>query len=95
MDLSTATPDELRLEMQRLADSNPGKAAEFAYALAAGAAQRGASQESREYRDECLRLLAAAPRETSEECATHYAVLGGVGMPEFLHEGVVEARLNR
>lgn len=67
-------------------------AAETAFALATRSRDIGDWAKSREWAKQCLTLLASFPDETEGDVATKRVSVGGVPLPNYLHEGVVRDR---
>ncbi|MFJ4738197.1 hypothetical protein [Streptomyces sp. NPDC088775] len=67
-------------------------AAETAFALAVRSRDTGDWEKSREWVAQCLQLLEGFPDETEEHVATKRVSVGGVPLPNYLHEGVVRDR---
>lgn len=63
------------------------------YALAASYARRGLKYVACGFGEECIRLLRERGTDSLDDCARTTVRVGGVFIPELLHEGVVEARL--
>lgn len=74
-------------------DSLDRKRAETLFVLAVLNANHGYYRVARGYAEECILLLSRIGTESYEECATNFVCLQGIVLPEFLHEGVVRARL--
>ncbi|MEW1611485.1 MULTISPECIES: hypothetical protein [unclassified Streptomyces] len=87
-----ASADELESIFQRELVSDRWAAAETAYALAVRHRDLGDWPASREWVQQCLRLLEGFPSETEEQVATNRPSVGGVHLPTYLHSGVVQAR---
>lgn len=84
--------DELESIFQRELVSDRWAATETAYALAVRHRDLGNWPASREWVQQCLRLLEGFPSETEEQVATSRSSVGGVQLPTYLHSGVVQAR---
>ncbi|MER5971805.1 hypothetical protein ABT112_19085 [Streptomyces sp. NPDC002055] len=67
-------------------------ATETACALAFRSRDTGDWKKCREWVAQCLRLLEGFPDETEEQVATKRVSVGGVPLPNYLHEGVVRDR---
>ncbi|MFJ5550510.1 hypothetical protein [Streptomyces sp. NPDC093225] len=67
-------------------------AAETAFALATRSRDLGEWDKSREWAKQCLTLLAGFPDETEGDVATKRVSVGGVPLPNYLHEGVLRDR---
>ncbi|MYU04600.1 hypothetical protein GTY81_12025 [Streptomyces sp. SID8366] len=87
-----ASTDELESVFQRELATDRWAAAETAYALAVRHRDLGDRPASREWAQQCLRLLEGFPGETEEQVATSRTSVGGVQLPTYLHSGVVEER---
>ncbi|MFJ5225404.1 hypothetical protein [Streptomyces sp. NPDC088400] len=87
-----ASVQELESGFQQVLATNRWAAAESAYALAARYRDVGAWEKSREWVRQCLLLLEGFPSETEGQVATIHTSLGGVDLPNYLHEGIVRAR---
>lgn len=74
-------------------DTLDRKRAETLYVLSILNARRGYKLVAKGYAEECIRLLRHMGNNTYEECATNFTCLGGVALPDFLHEEVIRARL--
>lgn len=86
---------ELETTFQRELATDRWAAAETAYALAVRNRDAGDWDRSREWVAQCLRLLEGFPGETEEEAATTRVSVGGVMLPNYLHEGVVRDRFGQ
>lgn len=87
-----ATVGELETSFQRELATDRWAAAETAYALAVRNREAGDWKQSREWVKQCLQLLEGLPDETEEQVATTRVAVGGVPLPNYLHEGVVRDR---
>jgi hypothetical protein len=87
-----ASVDELEACFQRELAADRWAAAETAYALAVRHLDAGEWTRSREWVAQCLRLLAGFPDGSEEQAATRRVSVGGVLLPDYLHEGVVRMR---
>lgn len=87
-----ASAEELESVFQQELSTNRWAATESAYALAVRHRDAGDWDKSREWVHQCLRLLEGFPSETEEQVATTRVSVGGVALPNYLHEGVVRAR---
>ncbi|WP_329146960.1 hypothetical protein OG275_21260 [Streptomyces niveus] len=87
-----ASADELESIFQRELGTDRWAATETAYALAVRHRDLGDWPTSREWVQQCLRLLEGFPSETEEQVATGRMSVGGVQLPTYLHAGVVEDR---
>ncbi|MEF9904758.1 hypothetical protein [Streptomyces sp. P9-A2] len=87
-----ASADELESLFQRELVTDRWAATETAYALAARHRDLGDWFKSREWVQQCLRLLEGFPSETEEQVATNRTSVGGVQLPTYLHAGVVQDR---
>ncbi|AWK09579.1 hypothetical protein DDQ41_12350 [Streptomyces spongiicola] len=83
---------ELEAIFQQELATNRWAAAESAYALASLYRDEGDWEKSREWVKQCLRLLEGFPADTMEQVATTRTSVGGVQLPNHLHEGVVRER---
>jgi hypothetical protein len=88
----TSSIDELEAGFQRELGTDRWAAAETAYALAVRSREAGDWEKSRVWVKQCLRLLEGFPSETEEQVATKRLSVGGVQLPNYLHEGVVRSR---
>ncbi|WP_225846373.1 hypothetical protein [Streptomyces sp. HPF1205] len=86
---------ELEADFQRELAADRWAAAETAYALAVRNRDAGDWRQSREWVEQCLRLLEGFPSDTEEQVATRRVSVGGVLLPNYLHEGVVRDRFGR
>lgn len=87
-----ASTDELESIFQRELATDRWAATETAYVLAVRHRDLGNWPASREWVQQCLRLLEGFPSETEEQVATSRTSVGGVSLPTYLHSGIVEAR---
>ncbi|MFI8437096.1 hypothetical protein ACIGJO_25835 [Streptomyces sp. NPDC079020] len=87
-----ASTDELESIFQRELATDRWAATETAYALAVRHRDLGDWPASREWVQQCLRLLEGFPSEMEEQVATSRTSVGGVSLPTYLHSGIVEAR---
>lgn len=87
-----ASIDELESSFQRELATDRWAAAESSYALAVRNRDAGDWEGSREWVKQCLRLLEGFPCEAEEQVATTRVSVGGVTLPNYLHEGVVRDR---
>jgi hypothetical protein len=87
-----ASTDELESIFQRELATDRWAATETAYALAVRHRDLGNWPVSREWAEQCLRLLDGFPSEAEEQVATARTSVGGVPLPTYLHSGVVEKR---
>ncbi|MFF4520447.1 hypothetical protein [Streptomyces bluensis] len=84
--------EEVENGFQRELDTDRWAAAETAYALAVRHRDGGNWDQSREWVQQCLRLLEGFPSDAEEQVATRRLSVGGVQLPTYLHEGVVRDR---
>lgn len=87
-----ASPAELEAAFQQELAMDRWAAAETAYALALLLRDAGEWDTSREWVQQCLQLLEGFPSDTEEQVATRRTNIGGVPLPNYLHEGVVRER---
>ncbi|MGX4733130.1 hypothetical protein [Kitasatospora griseola] len=87
-----ASPAELEAAFQQELATDRWAAAETSYALALRLRDAGEWDTSREWVQQCLQLLESFPSDTEEQTATRRTSVGGVPLPNHLHEGVVRAR---
>lgn len=87
-----ASADELESIFQRELATDRWAATETAYALAVRHRDLGDWAKSREWGQQCLRLLEGFPSDTEEQVATSRTSVGGVSLPTYLHSGVVQDR---
>ncbi len=87
-----ASAEELESVFQQELATNRWAATESAYALAVLHRDGGDWEKSREWARQCLRLLEGFPSDTEEQVATTRTSVGGVALPNYLHEGVVRDR---
>ncbi|RMB83308.1 hypothetical protein [Streptomyces shenzhenensis] len=88
----SASTDELEAVFQRELVTDRWAAAETAFALASRHRDLTDWSASREWVQQCLRLLEGFPAEAEEQVATRRTSVGGVQLPNYLHAGVVQAR---
>lgn len=88
---------ELEKLFEDLKGLNPRKAAEVAYALAFILKKGGDMGKAVGFGRECVRIFDLLEREgklkTMEDCACRFSELGGVLIPELIHEEVARTRL--
>ncbi|MFE2496873.1 hypothetical protein [Streptomyces scopuliridis] len=87
-----ASADELESIFQRELAIDRWAATETAYALAVRHRDLGDWPRSREWVQQCLRLLEGFPSATEEQVATSRTSVAGVQLPTYLHSGVVQER---
>ncbi|MGW5116478.1 hypothetical protein ACWEQ8_13775 [Streptomyces noursei] len=87
-----ASAEELESIFQRELPTDRWAAAETAYALAVRHRDLGDWTTSRNWVQQCLQLLEGFPSDTEEQVATSRTSVGGVQIPNFLHEGVIRER---
>ncbi|MCX5418090.1 MULTISPECIES: hypothetical protein [Streptomyces] len=87
-----ASVQELESVFQQELATDRWAAAETAYALAVRHRDAGDWEKSREWVKQTLQLLEGFPAETEEQVATQRTSVGGVDLPNYLHEGVVRSR---
>ncbi|AJE87510.1 hypothetical protein SLNWT_7134 [Streptomyces albus] len=90
-----ASIPELDTIFQRELATDRWAAAETAFALASRNRDAGDWEESRKWVKECLRLLEGFPADTEAQVATKRTSVGGVDLPNYLHEGVLTARFGQ
>ncbi|MEU4113340.1 hypothetical protein AB0F71_02415 [Kitasatospora sp. NPDC028055] len=88
----TASAAELEVAFQQELATDRWTAAETAYALALLLRDAGEWDTSRAWVRQCLQLLEGFPSDTEEQVATRRTTVGGVPLPNYLHEGVVRER---
>ncbi|MFD7016649.1 hypothetical protein [Streptomyces sp. NPDC059928] len=87
-----ASVQELESVFQQELATDRWAAAETAYALAVRHRDAGDWEKSREWVKQTLQLLEGFPSETEDQVATQRTSVGGVDLPNYLHEGVVRSR---
>ncbi|MFF0227605.1 hypothetical protein [Streptomyces sp. NPDC004629] len=87
-----ASVQELESIFQQELATDRWAASESAYALAFRYREEGNWEKSREWVKRCLQLLEGFPADTMEQVATRRMTVGGVALPNYLHEGVVRER---
>lgn len=87
-----ASAEEMESAFQRELATDRWAATESAYALAVRHRDAGDWEKSREWAWQCLQLLEGFPSDTEEQVATTRVSIGGVSLPNYLHEGVVRSR---
>jgi hypothetical protein len=87
-----ASAEELEAGFQRELATDRWAAAESAYALAVYHRDAGDWAASREWVQQCLRLLEGFPADTLEQVATRRQSVGGIQLPTYLHDGVLRER---
>ncbi|MEU9395953.1 hypothetical protein AB0D86_38875 [Streptomyces sp. NPDC048324] len=87
-----ASVQELESTFQQELATDRWAAAESSYALASRYREEGDWEKSREWVKQCLQLLEGFPADTMEQVATRRMSVGGVALPNYLHEGVVRER---
>ncbi|MFJ2604894.1 MULTISPECIES: hypothetical protein [unclassified Streptomyces] len=87
-----ASVQELEAIFQQELATDRWAATESAYALASRYRGEGDWEKSREWVKQCLQLLEGCPADTMEQVATTRTSIGGVALPNYLHEGVVRER---
>ncbi|MGW1194445.1 hypothetical protein ACWD4B_01100 [Streptomyces sp. NPDC002536] len=87
-----ASVTELESVFQSELSADRWAAAETAFALASLTRDQGDWDASRQWVDQCRQLLAGFPSATEEQVATRRTSVGGVALPNYLHEGVLNAR---
>lgn len=80
-----------QLKQEILSDRHA--AAETMYALAVRSNEAGNTIRARYLANQLVELLSALPSNTIEDVATSRIMIGGVFIPELLHDGVVARRL--
>ena len=89
-----ASPEELESAFQLELATDKWAAAETSYALALLLRDSGESDRSREWATKCLELLAGLPTDSLSDVAPRRHTVGGISLPNYLHEGVVRDRFN-
>jgi hypothetical protein len=84
--------DQLQSAFQQELASDKWAAAETAFALASRFRDAGDVEAAQQWLQQLLTLLAEFPAASPEQAATRRRQVGGVMMPDFLHEGVVKTR---
>jgi hypothetical protein len=87
-----ASAAELEAAFQQELATDTWAATETAYALALRLRDAGEWDTSREWVKQCLHLLEGFPSDTLDQVATRRTSVGGVPLPNYLHEGVVRER---
>lgn len=77
----------------RAIDSLDRNQAAVLYASAIAHARRGDRHIAKGFAEQCILLLRDIGSHTVEDCATEVSTVGGVAIPDFLHEEVVRQRL--
>ncbi|WP_042419681.1 hypothetical protein [Streptacidiphilus anmyonensis] len=87
-----ATPAELEAAFQQELATDRWAATETAYALATLLRDAGEWDQSRTWVTQCLDLLGTQPTDELEQVVPRRQSVGGVPLPNYLHEGVVRER---
>lgn len=87
------TRQKLERKFNTLKDENPREAAEIAYALAELYLKEGNTEKATQFGKESIRLFDKCKMDTQEDCAAIHTKLGGIMMPELIHQDVVRNRL--
>ena len=87
-----ATPDELESAFQLELATDRWAAAETSYALALLLRDSGEWDGSRAWVAKCLELLEGLPTDSLDEVTPRRHTVGGIPLPNYLHEGVVRER---
>ena len=87
-----ATIGLLERKLESLQTSDPRKAAEYAFALAALARDAGDADQAINYAKTSIKLFEDTSTKTLEECAAINNEIGGIIIPSIIHEGVVRNR---
>ncbi|MFC9228316.1 hypothetical protein ACFTZI_05000 [Streptomyces decoyicus] len=87
-----ASVQELETGFQQELATDRWAAAETAYALASRFRDASDWEKSREWVKQCLQLLEGFPADTEDQVATQRTSVGGIDLPNYLHEGVVRSR---
>ena len=87
------TTASLEQEFQRIKDTDPRTAAEYAYALARLHQEAGDDERAIRFGRESIALFDKCHMRTMEECAARNTVIGNVALPDLIHQEVVRARL--
>lgn len=87
-----ATPDELESAFQTELATDKWAAAETSYALALLLRDAGEWDRSRVWVKQCLELLEGLPTDSLDQVAPRRHTVGGIPLPNYLHEGVVRDR---
>ena len=74
-------------------DTLDRRRAETLYALFILHARLGDKRVAKGYAEECIEILRCLGSDTYEECVTDVTSIGGVTLPDFLHEDMVRAQL--
>lgn len=83
----------LERKFNEMKDENPREAAEFAYALAELYLKEGNTEKATYFGQESIRLFDQCKMNTQEECVAIHTKLGGIMIPEIIHQDVVRNRL--
>ena len=94
-------PDELQPPLddviaefdQMLARGRKREAAELAYAIAVRLQAQGRVRDASKHGQTCLALYEELLTSTIDQCTPTRMEVGGVTLPDYLHEGVVRSRL--
>jgi hypothetical protein len=79
--------------LETLKGTDPRTGAEYAYALAVLNKRGGDTERAVRFGREAIALLNQCPTDTLADCAARNVSLGGVVIPELIHENVVRSRL--
>lgn len=88
-----ATHRLLEQTFSLLRDDDPRNAAEHAFALAILYQREGNTERAIHYGRESISLFGQCQMETLSDCSARNTTIGGVGIPDLIHEEVVRARL--
>ncbi|MFZ2500739.1 MAG: hypothetical protein WAW90_01995 [Minisyncoccia bacterium] len=84
---------DLKKKLKELRASNPRDAAEYAYALAMLSKQDGDNKQAVSFGREAITLFDKCQMQSTEECTALNVSLGGVSIPDLIHQDVVRNRL--
>lgn len=86
----------LEMKLSEYEVNDPREAAEIAYAIAFYYYQKGCLEKAKQFGLRSIALFKSSGKtRTEEECLPIHSVIGGIVMPEIIHEQVVAFRMDR
>jgi hypothetical protein len=79
-------------KFERLRETDPRNAAEYAYAIATLYKRQGNVSEATSYASQAIELFDKCPMNTLEDCSARNVTIGGIAIPDLIHQGVVGSR---
>jgi len=95
-DVSMSLPEtieELENQFDEIVERDIRDAAEVAFALASHYFAHEDPEKGKKFAQKSIELFEQCDTDTPEQCSARHNIIGGIHMPDMIHEGFVKFRL--